>query len=701
MTAVASPKTYREFFQNPNLDPIGSGDEGRPILQSVYHQWRSKDTAPDAVAVLQATLNHFEEAAVGGIGMFVRAPSGEAQLRIAHGIRKYPGSLGVESILRDQVFGYLDDVDEGSAEIVQLNDALFGLTGAVNVASNEHHKLALEADPTLRVLPARADGADHTEAVQARMTAFIPFSLMPLLIEKRLPAREAYLIAEAHLTSEGVVGACGPLLDFLRVAGTRTANGVLLNSLLEPGPPFRAEKGLTKYMRKKVLLRDLKAYAGPTNRPDAATAALTSAVATLTDHQVKADAANQRKRDEDDRDKTIPEAFGALSTRKLLVMCRKTVDAELPLLYLRLANKKKREDLLTIMQQTIEEIAEPLGAPVVTITPATMAFIKVFRFHGNDDTDIGSGVLPMSFVPPGGVSGKARARRIEDATSSFAYMNMMGTDGQHITSADAQSLSRAKGYVPCKWTEAMVQLRAYAPVLAAIVGTAHPLFAAYEKGFNLYMSRSIMLNDALEGKVGERLAPGLLVYIFQIRLKGWFENQWTMQDELAVPDFAQGFWRYLLDRNLEWLPDVLSIPELRQLALPPDAPPRGTHTRGAPSNSGSSGGDAVPRPDTRRNAGNLSPPAQTRVPNETMDPRFQESNELCQNIKNWKVMKAIEAMKALGKAVPKDSSGRDRCISFHVKGVCFSNCRNKHDHQPIPSGIEANQFYDWCREAYT
>ena len=107
-----------------------------------------------------------------------------------------------------------------------------------------------------------------------------------------------------------------------------------------------------------------------------------------------------------------------------------------------------------------------------------------------------------------------------------------------------------------------------------------------------------------------------------------------------------------------------------------------------------------PGGETRRGSGNNAP-TQSREPNEAMDPRFTENNELCQNIKNWKVMKAIDAMKALGKSVPVDANGNDRCISYQVKGYCFSNCRNKRDHKPIPPGTGADQFYDWCREAYT
>ena len=695
MTAPAEPRTYAAYFQNTAVDPIGTNNSARPILTSIYRSWRSNDTPPDSNAVLSSTLNHFEERAIGAVGFFLRSANGDNELHIAHGIRKYPGTLGVTSVLANAVFGYLDDVDDGNAEIMQFNDSLFGLTGAINVATVDQHKDALEADPTITILPARAAGADHSESIKARMSAFIPFSLVPLLIEQRLSARDAFLIVEAHLDIQGVRDVCGPLMDFLRVAGTKTTGDVILNTLVEPGPTFRAEKGLTKYMRTKVLYRDLPVYSDPIGRSDPATAALTSAVTTLTASQVRADEANQRRRDEDDRPKSIPEAFGDLSTQKLMRLCRKEMDSELPVIYGRLANKKKREDLLTIVQQTIEEMAEPMGAPVVTVTPAVLAYIKSFRFSGNDDTDVGTGVLPMSFVPPGGVSGKARARRVEDTTASFAYMNMMSTEGQHITSEDAQALSRSKGYIPCQWTEATVQLRAYAPVLATLVGNKHPIFEAYQKGVRLYTQNSLELQSALDARVGERLAPGLLVYTFQVRLKGWFEHQWRSVDNFDVPNFGNGFWRYLMDKNLEWLPDISSIPELRLLSAPaPEgAPPRDRRTPFSTGQSpaGTSGGEER-RPAQAQ---------QTRETNTQLDSRFTENNELGERIKRWKVSKAVDAMKALGKGIPEDGTGKERCITFHAKGYCFSGCRHKQDHTPLPAGNGADKFYEWCREAYS
>jgi hypothetical protein len=80
----------------------------------------------------------------------------------------------------------------------------------------------------------------------------------------------------------------------------------------------------------------------------------------------------------------------------------------------------------------------------------------------------------MAFVPRGGASKQARARRAEDQQTSFDYMNMMATDGQLITSSDVKEISKSKGYPSRMWSEADVQLDTYAPVLAALLGNAHP-----------------------------------------------------------------------------------------------------------------------------------------------------------------------------------------------------------------------------------
>ena len=93
---------------------------------------------------------------------------------------------------------------------------------------------------------------------------------------------------------------CLPLFDTLRIAHTQQGGEGDLSTACpivaanEPVPLFRAEAELTLYMDKKVLHRDLKglvevpAQIGPT------TAALTAAVSTLTDTQLRLTEATER-----------------------------------------------------------------------------------------------------------------------------------------------------------------------------------------------------------------------------------------------------------------------------------------------------------------------------------------------------------------------------------------------------------------------
>ena len=82
---------------------------------------------------------------------------------------------------------------------MQLTEALFGLTGTINVCTVAHHKRTLEDDETIHQVPARGNDEAQTEAIRARISGFIPFDFMPLLLGKNFTARQAFLVIEAHL----------------------------------------------------------------------------------------------------------------------------------------------------------------------------------------------------------------------------------------------------------------------------------------------------------------------------------------------------------------------------------------------------------------------------------------------------------------------------------------------------------------------
>ena len=73
-------------------------------------------------------------------------------------------------------------------------------------------------------------------------------------------------------------------------------------------------------MKQKVLFRDLPSYERRTQRSDPATAALTAAVNTMAATQLRADEANERRRDDSDRPTTVIEAFGEDTSARLLTL---------------------------------------------------------------------------------------------------------------------------------------------------------------------------------------------------------------------------------------------------------------------------------------------------------------------------------------------------------------------------------------------
>ena len=697
MTASHAPPNYVEFFKNPVDNPLGHGERKKTVLGSIYHGWRVAGAPVEAGELLKIVLNNFDSKAIGGLGIFVTDADGQHRLRVIHGIRRYSGPLGLPSPLTNKVFGYLGDVSPGGfVEIVQVDEALFSITGEVNVCTIAHHKQTLASDETIEIFKVRGDTAPASEVVRTRHSAFIPYELMPLLLPKALTARQAFETIEAHLSQNDMLEVCAPLLSFLRVAGTLHTGDTVLNALPQAGAPFRLETDLMEFMQAKVLLRDLVHFRKPLTTSDPATAVLQATLQTMADRELRRDAANERQRAEEDQPTTIKAAFGEHITEKLLALCHKDNTDELPSIYERIANKNKREDYLTIIQESIGKASTALQLPgTVIVTPAVMSFIKSFRLYGIDESDVASGVLPMSFVPPGSASTSARARSIEDSEENFGYVNMMGTENQHISSADARQLSRSKGYVvQKKWAEATVQVEAYQAVLYALLGSQHPTTRAYQKGVRYYKRIALQFQDALDHKVGENLAPALLVYVFQLKVRAWLEEQWTFPEDVCpAPDFTDKLREYQSSKNLGWLPEVAGVPLLNKLqrrvtpVLTPAAP------RAGASAGGTSGSRPSATPPPRTD------PPQQRITNNEVDPRLLEDNAMCKHIKEWRVRQAIGKMEAKGKGIPLRADGRPCCITWRTKAACFSGCSQVHDHNK-GTVADADTFFNWCKEAY-
>ena len=707
---MALVTTYTTLFTEPGLDPLGDGPTRTNLLKGLYQKWNSVTST--GKELLETVLNQFEGQPIGGIGVFVIGTDGQHRLEVIHGLRKYPGPLIAHSPLSNRYFGYQGDVSEnGFAKIVEVQDELLDVTDEINVLKLDHHKAKLENDTAAEGLVQPVpDNAPQCETLSTRKSMFIPYCLMPMLFAKSLTAREAFFTIESELTDPELRTACLPLLTYLRVGTTMAVGDSILTALPRVCPAFELTPSLQDYLYTKVALRDLQGrrptrLAGPT---DPTTVAIQESLNAILKQNLDRDQKEDDRRAKTEKATTIPEAFGEHATLRLLGICHKDNTDELPRLYSLLANKKKNADSLSILQSCIDNSMMALNIPgEIIVTPSVMQYVKTFRFHGIDPTDIASGMLPMSFVPPGAASAQGRARIAEDNERNFGYQNMMSTATQHISSADAKELAKSKGFIPTRWSEADGQLLSYQAALHCTKGGAHPLFLGYRAGWRYYQRIRITLQDALEEAVGPALAPALLVYIFQLKIRSWLEEQWKNPSErLPPPDFTRRFREdFMESQQLNWLPNVSRIPMLNRLRIVHPTPGAGGSSKGGGGGGGSAGSSGGA--DRGSGGGNTklgkgkpgdNDPKEKgkRVENKELDPRYKEDNQMCTNMKEWKVEKAMRNMNG---AAPKRSDGRDMCVTFRAKGHCSSNCKRRHDHASSTAEDKAT-FHQWCVQAY-
>eukprot|EP00536_Pseudo-nitzschia_multiseries_P014695 jgi/Psemu1/39784/gm1.39784_g len=431
--------TYSEYFR-ATPSPFGSAGERNMAYATIFSYFT---LASPPQVLLGHLLNLFKSEAVGTLGIFVADSKGLPCLRLVHGLRKYPGPLAQHSPNKNKAFGYLDDNEGEAGELVLVDAAmLLSPTLATWVLTLDHHLAELEAHPARMSIPVIPEGTAHSELIQAHKAFFIPFD-------------QAMGVLHPQLNRVGLMESCTPLFNTLRLAGTTATEPGGNPKLLQPGPSFRSETGLTNYMKHKRPW-------DPPGDPK-----LTAAVTALTDHQLKLSESMDHKKSQ-----SVKTTWGPLYTQRLLLLCGRQEEANLPPIYQAWAQKSKHERTHMIFQSQVAARASELGIQAPLITTAALKRFQDGNFHGTDPFDVADGILPMAFTPPGG-SAATLKREQEAAATVAAYDTMISTEGNSLTLKDSLELQKTKAYIPVDWTEATTQLESYLAVLATILGLNH------------------------------------------------------------------------------------------------------------------------------------------------------------------------------------------------------------------------------------
>eukprot|EP00536_Pseudo-nitzschia_multiseries_P014241 jgi/Psemu1/38043/gm1.38043_g len=446
---------------------------------------------PPPQVLLEHLLNLFEAEAVGALGIFVADSQGLPCLRLVHGLRKYPGPLAQHSPNKNKAFGYLDDNEGEAGELVLVDSAMLSPTIATRVLTLDHHLAELEAHPARLSIPVIPEGTAHSELIRAHKSFFIPFELVHFLLGKGLSPKQAMEVLHPQLNWAGL----------MELAGTTATEPGGSPKLQQPGPFFRSETGLTNYMKLKVMYRDLPELERPWDPPG--DPALTAAVTALTDHQLKLSENMDHKRSQ-----SVRTTWGPLYTQRLLLLCGKQDEANLPPIYQAWAQKSKHERTHMIFQSQVAARASKLGIQAPLFTTAALKRFQDGNFHGTDPFDVADGILPMAFTPPGG-SAATLKREQEAAATVAAYDTMISTEGNSLTLKDSLELQKTKAYIPVDWTEATTQLESYLAVLATILGLNHDVVTSYQQGLRRLKIQQMPLRRAIADEVGEFLTPAI------------------------------------------------------------------------------------------------------------------------------------------------------------------------------------------------
>jgi hypothetical protein len=339
------------------------------------------------------------------------------------------------------------------------------------------------------------------------------------------------------------------------------------------------------------------------------------------------------------RPKTFRERYGDRISDGMLRFTAVVDDDLLPPFYQELGGKQKGESDRVLLQREVDQSVEAFSVLAFKVSSSQVIALRTFDFAGISLGEVGTGLPPLSIIPPEATSlSAARALTNNHAQAETFDLSEDPSSGV-LSTADTQRLHNQKGYLPVDWMEARTQIRCTLALLGALCGNEHPIPTVWRGILRQYERVKARIRNEIDTEVGTHLGPAMFVFHLQLILRDWFEDH-TRTGQTAiipVPDFGLHLKTFERHNNLNWLPSVSYVPSL--LALRPAAPlnqhaprpsapaaalvsPIAPTSHGAPS--------AVQRPDLG-----------SRVRNPGRDACFTGSTAFANTVRSRRVEEAI------------------------------------------------------------
>jgi hypothetical protein len=387
----------------------------------------------------------------------------------------------------------------------------------------------LAGDPELNLVGPFGNDDAGTEVVRVRHAILVPFRYVRLLLQTPLTPREAWTQLVGAIIADGNQVACAPLIDWVRAAITRQADGQASRVQIEhPSIPLMLPALIKQ--RWKLVLTDLPALSGGATL--AAGTAIASSLNTLvTDNRVFREADELRR--EQEKTRTPEKCFGRTGVLKLLRLCQVGNSAELPEMWLNLASEPRRQDGIVAIQQSFDSMAQSLGlfGVHIPITPDVVAKIRSVALEMSNEEDLTTGIHPFTFA-------YLDSSEIADAYAIAEQYKMLHDDKGTPTLQDAIALanpSRVK--LPKSPSEAHIYFQNFRVALHVLLGGTHAVTQAYDVFWRRWStSQQYLLGVHTQQPL---MFPTLAVRWVQLRVSLWFAQQAMVNVALNPPNFVE------------------------------------------------------------------------------------------------------------------------------------------------------------------
>ena len=590
----------------------------------------------------------------------------------------------------DKVFAFIGDIRAGSHFIrtVTLPDDCFEVTEPQRVTVHANMDAKWKADYNVDILEPVPQNEAGSTSITTRRLIPVPAAYVSLVLGKTFSTREAWSVLTTALVHDSRELACVQLVDWLRVASFRRKKGsapaTCLGDINTVFPNVPADEQLDRH-RWNILTRDMPAL----NR-----ATTVSNVGGITDqHFVKflstmrSDRAQERAQEEarrvaDKQDKLPSATKYKVVAREWMTFCSVTNEEHLPAIYHEIVNSDKAEHL-TILRNAVKARARSSDAatdqtPVVSKETKEMVLSARFGVEPHQAHDLTLGLQPFSM---GLFVGNELSKTVELRATGYETM-LQGLAAP--TLGEQATFNTKEIRLPQHPFTAGLMLTSTSVQLDVLQGKNHPCAIAYRYFCTKQwptIATTLHLSSRYNPALSQSVLPRILRWI-QTHLVCYFHQLMTNDgNPVPLPPFAD-LQNMISLQQFNLLPDLPDA--YRLLPSPAPAPAAPTDTKPA----------AKPTEQTKRDS---------TTPDSSNAGRTTTSNRGGALVTNPTISSALkDKLEASTKRIcdfqshaPNSTNTSNEgkpipiCLSYHMRGHCFSNCNRVATHRPL-SDAEAS-----------